>query len=323
MEQPVDATPYSPECEADWDRFVEQSRNGNIFHTRRFLSYHPPGRFEDASLMLRRGGRLVGVFPAAWREEPGLGRVLVSHPGASHGGPVFGPKVSAATVHAAVAAILRHAREAGAAAVQLRPAPHLFHQPAMEELDFALHFHGFEVARAELTTYVALDPGAGDLLGTYATGCRGAVRKALKSGLEAGESDDFAGFWGILTEHLGQRHGVRPTHSLEEILTLRRVLPGRIRLFAAARGGELLGGTVVFVCTPRAAHTFYMASRREAWALSPMNLAVHAALEWARGQGIGRVNFGVSTPDRQTVNWGLLDFKESFGGRGACRLTYR
>ena len=29
----------------NWDDFVNRSNNGTIFHTRKFLSYHPKNRF--------------------------------------------------------------------------------------------------------------------------------------------------------------------------------------------------------------------------------------------------------------------------------------
>ena len=47
-----------------WDRFVYQSVNGTIFHTCQFLSYHPKGRFEDASLIFRQEAELFALFPA-------------------------------------------------------------------------------------------------------------------------------------------------------------------------------------------------------------------------------------------------------------------
>jgi len=67
-----------------WDNFVSSANNGTLFHTRRFLSYHPEGRFNDHSLEFYKKGKLVGVFPAAIVETEN-GRTLVSHPGASVG----------------------------------------------------------------------------------------------------------------------------------------------------------------------------------------------------------------------------------------------
>ena len=48
-----------------WDRFVKSANNGTIFHLRRFLSYHPEGRFVDHSIEFYKKNTLVSVLPAA------------------------------------------------------------------------------------------------------------------------------------------------------------------------------------------------------------------------------------------------------------------
>ena len=43
---------FNPSYEMAWDEFVESSNNGTLFHTRKFLNYHPEDRFLDHSLIL-------------------------------------------------------------------------------------------------------------------------------------------------------------------------------------------------------------------------------------------------------------------------------
>lgn len=58
--------PYTEEQQERWDRFVmEQSANGTFLQTRRFLNYHPTGRFRDDSRMIFHKQELVAVCPAA------------------------------------------------------------------------------------------------------------------------------------------------------------------------------------------------------------------------------------------------------------------
>ena len=58
----LDIRPYAASDAEEWDDFVEnRSGNGTLFQTRRFLSYHPEGRFEDRSVLVRSGGELVCV----------------------------------------------------------------------------------------------------------------------------------------------------------------------------------------------------------------------------------------------------------------------
>lgn len=319
----IEVVPYSAEQAPAWEALVASATNGTLFHQRRFLAYHPPERFADASVMVRRGGSAVAVVPAAWIDDPELGRVWSSHPGASYGGPAFAPNVSGRTIVHTVEALLRHARSAGADLFQTRLPPHVFHRRPVEELEFALAFHGCSVWRSELSTCVDLDRMAPELMDSFRPACRRNLKKALRSGLVAGESDDFAQFWDVLADNLAREYGESPTHGYDEIMRLRQLAPDAVRLFVARDGDRIAAGTCVFVINDWSVHTFYMASRKDMQPSRPLNLALYAAMGWARDGGYRRFNFGVSTPQGRSVNWGLLRFKESFGGRGVVRNTYR
>lgn len=323
MTRKLEIVAYSAEFQQAWDDFVAGAVNGTVFHSRRFLAYHPEGRFSDQSLLALDGGAIAAVMPAAWRDVPGVGRVLVSHPGASYGGPVFAPRASSALIMDCLAAFEDRARELGAAALQMRLPPHVFHEWPLESLEFALRFRSYELLASELTCAVDLTATAEDVLASVAPACRRNIKKALRSDLEVGDSDDFAQYWDILAENLQRHHQVTPTHSLEEILRVRELLGDRVRLVVARRGERILAGTVLFACNRHAVHTFYMASRDEDREVRPLNLVLYHALRSARDEGFRHLNFGVSTPGGTSVNWGLLRFKESFGGRGVCRDSYR
>ena len=95
--------PYSPELAGEWDDLVlNHSANGNLFHTRRFLSYHPAGRFEDGSILIRKNGRLVAVV-AANKTENGW----FSHGGTSCGGPVVRKDIYGARIVQAILEVIR------------------------------------------------------------------------------------------------------------------------------------------------------------------------------------------------------------------------
>jgi len=313
-----------PQAE-EWDQFVRTSRNGTIFHQRKFLAYHAVGRFQDASLMIRRKGQLVAVFPAVWRCVTDNGQtetILHSHPGASYGGPVFNAKAKTRYVYDVMSAVCQHAALAGADAVQMRLPPHVFHSRPLEELEFVLRAQGFNLERRELSTYVDI-PATGDMLPRYDLNCRNAIHKAQRQGLTTEISRDLACFWNLLADNLARKYGVKPTHTLAELADLQARYPDQVLLFGTYEGRKLLAGTLVFHCNAQAAHTFYMASDASEQPKRPLNLAIHAALCWGQRVGIERMNFGVSTPTGDTVNWGLLAFKESFGGQGTFRDTYK
>jgi lipid II:glycine glycyltransferase (peptidoglycan interpeptide bridge formation enzyme) len=205
----------------------------------------------------------------------------------------------------------------------MRLPPHVFHSPPFEELDFALRFHRFSIVCSELSHWIALQGDDDEaVLASLESRGRRAVRKALKAGLEHGESDDIDQYWEILDDNLRRRFGKSPTHSRDELHRLRELCPGEVRLFTAHRGDRILGGALVMITNAETAHTFYHASREEAQELRPLNLAIYSAMVVLGKHGTRRLNLGVSTPDGQSVNWGLVSFKESFNAVGTCRDTY-
>src|SRR6185436_10904403 len=65
--------------EGAWNALVAASPNGTFLLDRRFMGYHAD-RFEDASLLIARRGKLVAVLPANRQGER-----VASHAGLSYG----------------------------------------------------------------------------------------------------------------------------------------------------------------------------------------------------------------------------------------------
>jgi hypothetical protein len=314
--------------ESRWDAFVRDSTNGTLFHQRRFLAYHPPGRFEDHSLLILRGERLVGVFPAAVVERKGR-RWLKSHPGASYGGLVVAEPPGLERAQRMTELVLESARAAGLGGVELRTSERIFQRTPCEELEFALRLARFHAAEVELSTCVELSrigaPSTEAILASFDPSASRAARKALAAGVRvrgAGSAAELAAFWQVLARNL-ERHGARPTHSCEELAALRGLCPDAVQLFAAFEGERLVAGVLALACNASAAHTFYFASERDAQPRRPLNLVVVEVLRWALLRGLRYVNFGISTEAGGAhVNAGLFRFKESFGGGGVTRVLW-
>lgn len=53
-----------------WEHFVQNSRNGTFMQQRKFLNYHPPGKFIDRSLLVfDKKQQLLAVIPAAIKKR--------------------------------------------------------------------------------------------------------------------------------------------------------------------------------------------------------------------------------------------------------------
>lgn len=310
---------FRPQDEDLWERFVLASNNGTIFNTRRFLSYHPIDRFRDCSLIFKKGRRWLAVMPAAVVEND-REKILVSHPGATMAGPIFKSTTSIKDTFFAVESLLAFAKAHGLSGIKLTLPPVIYHARPGNYFDFALLDYGFTYEKREVSSVIPLDFAGKDTLLTFSSESRRAVRKAMKSGVLVEESDDFAGFYAILHRNLELRHNVRPTHSLNELLQLKRLFPEEIKLFAAMAEGEMIAGVVIFECNDRVALAFYISHREDKQKYRGVNLLFYEMTRWAIRRHFKFLDFGIFTVNMKP-NWGLARFKESFGALGVFRET--
>ena len=75
----IEILKYQNNLQAEWDQFIDTSDNGTIFQKQKFLSYHVSRKFENHSLIFKKKGKIIAVFPAAIKQE-GKKKILFSHP---------------------------------------------------------------------------------------------------------------------------------------------------------------------------------------------------------------------------------------------------
>lgn len=318
----MEVVEYSNEHRELWDDFVRESRNGTLFHTQRFLSYHEPGKFKDNSLLVYDKGDIVSVFPAVLHED----RVLKSHGGSSYGGPVFNFTAGQKVVHDTMNSIEEYAISKGFESIEMRICPRVMHKYPSEDVDYILWYLGYEVVSAELSTAVQLFSIRDeiDIDKCYRNDTWRSVKKANNMGVTIKDSDDWDIFWDILSDNLHYKHRATPTHTLEEINRLRDLCPGEIELTASYYKGELTAGVVTFICNSSTVHTFYIAQDYTYQKTRSLNLVFHELILYYYQQGYKYLNFGISTESGGTaINEGLFRFKEGFGARGTIRRYYK
>ena len=313
----IEIVQYQHEDRDAWEAFVWSANNGNIFHTRQFLSYHPKDRFRDHSLVFYKEGKRLAQFPAVDLELGGK-RILFSHRGASYGGFVCKDTLAIKDAFELVKALLKYAKEQGFDGIDLTPPPQVYlHRPS-NYIDFALVQNGFTYRKREISSVIPLDFGVDEILTTFNEGSRRAVRRAWKLGTLVRESDDYPAFYKILEKNLRLRHNVSPTHSLEELQRLKTMFPDRIKLFAAYHEDIMVAGVVMFICNPQVVLAFYISHNEDYQQYRGVNLLFHDIIKWGILEKYNFLDYGIFTVN-EDPNWGLARFKESFGAQGVFR----
>ena len=302
---------YTADKASEWSQFVRQSKNGTFLFFRDYMDYHID-RFRDHSLMFYRDGVLFALLPA--NEEGG---VLWSHQGLTYGGVIMSEKVTAARVQQLFRELNDYLRAEGFRKVVYKQVPHIFHRIPSEEDVFALtSVCGAKLSDRSLSSAIFLTSPL-----QWRRDRRYGANKAFADGIIVQESDDWAGFWQVLSCNLQHKYGARPVHTLEEITLLHARFPQYIRLFTVSKDEQLLGGTVLYI-TQQVVHTQYISASEEGKRLRAIDLLFDELLhhrQWNRPY----FDFGTSNEeDGRILVEPLIYQKEGFGGRGICYDTY-
>lgn len=315
---PIQVIPYTPDWKSRWDEFVLSSNNGTLFHLQTFLEYHPASRFRWHHLIFLQNKRIVALLPGA-----AMGSTFESPIGASYGSFVTG-NIPFSIALEIVDRFSDYCRSARFERALLTGSPFIYHETISQNLDYALAYRDFHFDKHYLSHAIRL--GNPDFLHSFQSTSRRYVRKYLREhSLQISLSDDYDAFYPILVKNK-QRHGVTPTHTLDELKKLRKLLPDRLFLFLVHRGGRPIAGSLVFACNPRVALCFYNMLLYEEEKHHPIHAVMYEVIRWATENGFSWVDTGVSqdtsAENRMTPSMTLVDFKEKFGARGILRSTY-
>ncbi|MGZ3272161.1 MAG: GNAT family N-acetyltransferase [Caulobacteraceae bacterium] len=302
--------PWRPDLAEPWNAFNARAANGHFLFDRGFMGYHAD-RFADASLMVEDEGQLIALLPLNR-----AGNEAWSHQGLTFGGLVH-DGLGAAAAMQALDACCEHLKAEGVGALAYKAMPWIYASRPSEQDLYWLFRRGAELVRRDVSA--AIDYRA---RGRVSSRRERGAKKAVKAGLQFRRSEDWRGYWRLLEGVLGERHGVRPVHTSEEIMLLAARFPARIALHVAALDDEIQAGVVMF-CSDHVAHAQYIAvgpEGRETGALDGLFdhlIAAHA--------GAHRYfDFGVSTADQgRTLNEGLARQKEEFGASAVVYDVYR
>src|SRR5215510_7887965 len=233
----IKIVPYDQKHRRAWDEFVDAAKNGVFLFKRDYLEYHAD-RFPDASLLFfDEYDRLIALLPATSSDVD----VLSSHAGLTFGGVVSGDSMKVGLMLDLFDAMLAQARAAGFKRLVYKPVPHIYHRLPAEEDLYALFRHGARLVRRDVSSTIEMSQRL-----PLSKGRKWSIKQALKSGVQVERSFDFEAFMAIEERVLNDKHGARPVHTAAELRLLADRFADQIKLFAAARAGEMLAGVVIY-----------------------------------------------------------------------------
>ncbi len=308
---------YSAVCKAQWDDFVDASRNGTFLFRRAYMDYHSD-RFCDHSLMfLDDRDALVALLPA---NE--CGPVLHSHQGLTYGGFVLPPKAHASMVEELFRVTADYLRGQGFVEWVYKQVPHIYHRIPSGEDSYFLWRMGAVMSVCNLSSTVMLDGGDA----VRAEYCRrNAVSRLTRQGVRLNMSARMEDFWPLLEGNLCSKYNASPVHTLTEMQRLALAFPDKIRCCTAEDGdGRILAGVVVYDMGV-VVHTQYSSASEEGQRCGAQDfLYLSLITHYRQRPGTRWFDLGTSNEDGgKVLNATLNRYKEGFGARGVVYQCWK
>ena len=302
---------YQPQDSSIWNTFISVAKNATFLFDRNFMDYHSD-RFQDYSLMVFDGEKLVAVLPANRVDD-----TVFSHQGLTYGGLVLSNKAKLSAVIAIFKNVLQFLHKNAIEKLIVKSIPTIYSDYFSEELEYCLF-----IVQAKLTRRDALSVLDLTKKNAIDSNRMEGVKRGIKNELVVKEESSFDLFWNtILVPNLAQKHNAKPVHTLAEITKLKHLFPNNIRQFNVYKNEELLGGTTVFV-NKKVVHSQYISGNE--------TKNVSGSLDYLHHHLIKEVfkdyhfhDFGICNEyDGRMINKGLLFWKESFGAKTVIQNFY-
>ena len=303
---------YDPTLKPVWDNFLENCKNATFLFKRDFMDYHK-NRFEDFSIMIYNGNKLIALVPG----NIDLNNVY-SHQGLTYGGILIQSDSKFTEYLEIFSEVLRFLKKKSINSLCVKQIPTIYNFNFNDELDYLSFVTDSKNYRKDIISVINLQSDfkiAKDRINGY--------KRGLKNLLEFREAHDFDDFWNeLLIPNLAKKYSVNPVHSLDEIGLLKSRFKSNIRQFNVYKENKIVAGTTVFQ-TKNVVHVQYTASNSKKNILGSLDFLFYKLITDVYSKH-KYFDFGTSNErDGKKINQGLMYWKEGFGARTLTQNFYK
>ena len=286
-----------------WNNFISEARNATFLFYRDFMEYHKD-RFDDFSMMVFEGEKLVAVLPANR-----VGNSIYSHQGLTYGGLIYLEKTTAEAAGVMLDTILYYLRVNNFTSFYYKPIPFFYLPKGNAEIDFFLIKKGAILDYKEMNLAVNLAVPL-----TISKSKLKHFRRVEVLDLELVEEQELQPFWeSVLLPRLAEKHNTKPVHTLKEITLLKEKFPKNIKQFSAYCDGIIIAGITIFE-TATVIKSQYGATTKKGETMRALDFLFINLIKKYQQEGKLFFDMGIVNKDNESgYNTGLLKQKEELG----------
>ena len=308
-----------------WNNFINTSNNGTIFQSQSFLKYHLKRKFIDNSLIFKKKNKIIAVLPAVKHQSKNQ-LTLYSHPGASYGGIIIPNEISFKTINEIIQSLEFYCIQNGFKSIILINTPIIYFNKPNESINYLLYWNQYFIK--ELYISHAVDLSSYNHIGDFLSKRK---QRYIKNSTQLSKfkikpSDNFYQFYQILSKSK-KTYKTKPTHSLKELISLKKIFPKQCELLITSMDKKVVGGALLFFANKKVSLVFYNVVDESFRNSQLSSYQLFKCMEFSKKRGVSFVDFGVShTPEQNNPlapKLSLIKFKEQFGARGVIRTIYK
>jgi hypothetical protein len=309
---------YKEEWKERWDEFVKESNNGTLFHLQKFFDYHTPGKFSFNHLIFLEDNKIVAILPGSM-----IGNKFESPIGASYGSIVT-KDIKFDKALEIVSTLIEYGKANGINEFELTAPPVVYEDKPNQNLDFAMLWLGFKYSLHYISSAIKLDKDV-DIISRFQPSVRGNIRRSFRNpDIRVEINDRYDHFYPILLNNKA-KHNVKPTHTLDELLKLKELLPEHLKLFMIYYKDIPIGGSLMFFVNKTCALCFYNMLDYKYAKLKPIHRIMYEVVKYSTENGYSYVDIGVSqdtaAENPMTPSMSLIAHKEGFDAKTVMRNT--
>lgn len=307
---------YSYEYYNLWDNFVlNDSINGTIYHTRKFLSYHND-KFIDSSILIYWNDKIVGVLPACIYNHK-----YYSHKGSTCGGLVYSKQVNNLDKLTKILDnIFLHFNNY----ILIKVSENIYFKDNSNDLlNFILSQKCDKLT--DISMYYELNVNSPiDLFPKNDNKrllCKHIKNKIINIRI-ADTIEEYSTYYDLLLENLKEKNDVSPLHSKEEFLNLKEILgTDQFLIYTENENKEMLSGAYVLKINKNCYYTVYLMTNYKK-KNSQIFYVIYELLEYAKINNIKFVNLGACSINGGDLLETKYKFKESIGTKPVLKYTF-
>ncbi|MFO8236558.1 MAG: hypothetical protein R6U04_14265 [Bacteroidales bacterium] len=309
--------PYTEDYFDLWNKFIQSSINGTLFHRLDFLAYHRNKFARNAhNLMWMKGNSLYAVLPMAVIEEREK-RIAVSPYGTSYGGFVTRKLLGYDKASILIKKFIEYFHKQNIDECRLTFPIRAAYKEFSETLFLVLYENGFILDNADISSVVELKE---EIKNKMHSSAKRNVQKAEREGISFRHDVPLRDFK-VPFDKTFQKHNTKPTHSIEELNWLHEHFPSSVFFDVAYFNDLPVSGICHFVQNNRLDSSFYLCNDPEYEKYQGLPYLIYYSLLHSRRNGFQFFDFGTSSVNTQGRP-NIFKFKEKFGAIGQFRNTF-